>query len=365
MKKVIVFLLLLIICISCSKNENIVRVGVILPLTGQMSKYGKTSEAALTSMLEILNKERLDNNKPLLKLIIEDDKLESQAGVSALNKLINVDKVSVVIGSMASSITLAMAPIAESKKVVLISPGSSNPKITESGDFIFRTVLSDDFEGAVAANIYKNNFHGQPLGILYINNDYGIGLKEVFKRNLDSKIKTFEFPYSTDEKNFRSLLSKIKNSQCQVVYLIGYYEMIQIFQQAKELNLKINWIGTNQLNDESLVKQLSNNSRGTIFPAWRFNLDEIKKKNSSFYKKYLELSNGLDIDIFAANAVDALLVLDKVIQSSDLDGKYIRDKILTVKNFEGITGQFSFDEKGDVMKELDIKRIQDGKIIDN
>lgn len=140
--------------------------------------------------------------------------------------------------------------------------------------------------------------------------------------------------------------------------------MIQVFKQATELNLKNKWIGTNQLNDQSLIDKIGNNADGTIFPAWKFDLNHIKTSYKEFYSKYLVYSDSLVLDIFAANAADALMVLNYAIgNNNNITGTEIKNKLYTVQKFNGLTGELSFDKNGDVIKELDVDIIKNGRIV--
>ncbi len=364
MRNIFVVLLLSAMLISCSSEQpNTVGVGVVLPLTGKMAKYGKTSQAALQVMVDVVNKRRQKNHLPIIDLIIEDDKMEAKEGVTALRKLIESDKTPAVIGAMASTITLAMAPIAETNKIVLISPGSSNPKVTNAGDYIFRTALSDAYEGKIAAVIYNKWYAPKRIAVLYINNDFGIGLRDVFKSNVSNQDQLLEFGYDEKATDFRTILSKISKSNCEVVYLIGYYEMLQIFKQAKEMGSNVSWIGTNQLNDQSLIDKIGNLANGTMFPAWPFDVDQIRSRNQQFYDEYLRISGGEELDIFAANAVDALIALDQAIDADKLTGEQIKSKLYRIQKFEGLTGDFSFDQNGDVGRGLETKIIQNRHIL--
>ena len=209
------------------QKKNI-KIGSVLSLTGNMSNYGNSSKAALQAMDSVINKERKEKGYPPLDLIFEDDKLEPKSGVAAAQKLIDIDKVSVIIGAQPSSVTLAIAPIAESKKTVVISPASTTTDLTTAGDYIFRTVLSGEYEGNVSADLYKQYYNGKKLSVLYINNDYGLSLKKVFLSSVGAT-DVLEVAYSEKDVDFKTYLTKIKDAGTEVVYILGYNEMVEIF----------------------------------------------------------------------------------------------------------------------------------------
>jgi len=355
----------ILILSSCQNNlsQKEIKIGTIQQLTGQMAKYGKTHVAAVSAMLETINKERLEKKLPTIKLLTEDDQLQPSKGVSIIQKMITVDKVVAVLGAQGSSVTLAMAPIAEQSQVVLISGASGSPKITEAGDYIFRTCPSDVYEAEFTAKVYESLYKDKPLAIMYINNDYGIGLKDAFLRSLTSKPSvTLDLAFQQGTSDFRNLFTKIRNAKVTVIYLIGYEEMITIYKQAKEFGIKCNWLGNNQLNDQSIIDKMGTTADGTIFPGHKFKIDSIKLKYPEFYKKFLELSGGEELDVFAAYGVDALMVIIDALINGAKTGKEIKDELYKMKEIHGLTGKFSFNEKGDAVRELALYQIKNAKI---
>lgn len=345
------------------KEKTTIKVGAILPLSGKMANYGKSSQAALQSMLKVINHNRQSKQSPFIDLIIEDDQMEVKDGVNVINKLIQKDKVAAIIGPDASSITLGVAPIAEANKTVLVSPGSTSSDLTKAGDYIFRTIPSSEYESKLSASLYKKLYGEKKLAIMFINNEFGISLKNNFIKNLETNTKPLEISYDEKVTNFSPYLTKIKSSGIGVIFIVGYNEMIQIYQQAKKINLNTSWLGTAQLGSQTLIDKIGAPAEGTIFPSWELNLEEIKSKNPEFYNEFEKLSGGLELDIFAANAVDALKVLDNVIgDNSDISSDQIKDGLYQIKNFEGIAGSFSFDSNGDVEKNTKIKIVRNGKI---
>ena len=345
MKTKLLFFLLLILAIGfqeCqSPNHGNVKIGSILSLTGKMSNYGNSSKAALRAINDIINKDRKEKGFPPFELVIEDDKLEPKSGVDAAQKLIDIDKVSVIIGAQPSSVTLAIAPIAESKKTVVISPASTTTDLTIAGDYIFRTVLSGEYEGNVSADLYKQHYNGKKLAVLYINNDYGLSLKKVFLSSV-GVADVLEVAYSEKDVDFKTYLTKIKDAGTEVVYILGYNEMVMVFKQAKEMGMNVNWIGAAQMGNKSLVDKLGTTADGVIFPSWEMNLEAIKTNNAEFYSLFQKYSNNADLDPFAANAVDALSILNVIIKDKPMSGEEIKNELkqITPHNYTGIYPNF-------------------------
>ena len=349
---------------SCNSSDNI-NIGSIQVMTGQMSKYGKTLEATLKAYSEVVNETNTKNNLPQIEIVTFDSKLEPKTGVSAINQLIQINKVPVVIGALGSSVTLAMSPVAESNKVVLISPASGSPEITNAGEYIFRTCPSDIYEAEYIGKFYNDNHKGNSIAIIYINNDYGIGLKNGFIKTLNANSNNIlELAFEQGQNDFRNQLTKIKNNNIEVIYVVGYEEMVTIFKQAKEMDIQANWLGNNQLNDQSMIDKMGTTADGVIFPGHEYNIENVKNEYPVFYEKYLKYSDNQELDVFAAYGVDAIMLIEAAIKQGAKSGTEIKDYLNEVKNFKGLTGTFDFDSNGDPIRKLNLYIIQDGRIIE-
>lgn len=362
MKRIIILsVIVLMICSSCSNNKETIELGSIQVLTGQMSKYGKTLQAALDAQLEIINEERKEKQLPLINITYYDDKLDPKTGVSCLQQLIQIKKIPVCFGALGSSVTMAMAPLANRSEVVLMSPASGAPEITNAGEYIFRTCPSDLYEANVCADFYLENLKGKRLSIIYINNDYGVGLKDAFTNRISDSGKVDTYAFQQGQSDFRTILSRIKQQKTEVVYLIGYEEMIAVYKQAMELNVTCAWLGNNQMNDPDMVAKFGEWANGTIFPGHQYNLDSIKVTYPRFYEKYKKKSRGVELDVFAAYGVDALIAVYNAIKNGAVTGKEIKEQLQNMGEIFGVTGKFTFDKNGDPIRKLDLYRIENGK----
>ncbi|MDP2946703.1 MAG: ABC transporter substrate-binding protein [Nanoarchaeota archaeon] len=365
MKKlsIIILTILSFLLLSCKNDHKSINLGSIQVLTGQMSKYGKTLQAALEAELEIINHDRTQYKQPQIKIFFQDDKLDPKTGVAAMQQLIQAYDPPVVFGALGSSVTLAIAPIANKNKVVLISPASGAPNISDAGDYVFRTCPSDIYEAKIIAKYYSDSLNGNSLAVLYINNDYGNGLKDSFLSSISNNKDILTFGFKQGQADFKNEITKIKSSNIQVIYLVGYEEMVTVFKQAKEMNLICKWLGNNQMNDQTIIDKFGNTAEGTIFPGHQYDLESIKNKYSDFYKIYLQKSGGVDLDVFAAYGVDALMVVNQVMLNNANTGEEIKEALYKLKGFKGITGEFSFDSNGDPVRELNLYVIKEGKIV--
>lgn len=362
MKKLIAIILITLLCLSCGKKEDdVIKIGVIMPLTGPVAEPGKNALNGIELAVEKFNK----NNQQQIKLIVEDSKSNPAEGVSAINKLITANNVKIVIGDLMSSVFLAIAPIAERNKIVSISPGASNPKVRDAGDYIFRNYTSDDFDGYVMANYLYKKMSKRFVAVFSVNNDYGLGVKNVFNKQfekLGGKV-VFNETYKQGETDFRSLLIKLNNLKTDVLYIVGNpTECGYLVKQLKELGIHIPITGNLSFENYEFIGIAKGTFDSIIFSSLYFDNSSEKENIKEFVTEYKKRFNKIP-DIASALGYDVANILQYVLIKNDYDVSKVKDALYKVKNFEGTTGYTSFDEKGDVLKDMVIKKIfGDGKI---
>jgi len=263
-----------------------------------------------------------------------------------------------------SSVTLAIAPIAEDNKVVVLSPLSSAPEITDAGDFIFRNVPSDLFGGKVAAHFAVKNQRWKSLAILFINNDFGVGLKKIFSDevNVLGRKITVNEAYEQGSTDFRTQLTKIKSANPDAIFLVGYREAPQILIQAKELGVKAKFLGTGLLEDPKVIDIAKEAAEGIFFTQLPYTPDLPDPITKSFVEKFRNKYNS-DPNIITAYGYDAMKVLAFAMIKSKLTPESIKKELFRIKKFKGVTGEISFDENGDVIQPMGVKTIEKGKFI--
>jgi len=357
--------------------EGVVTIGVLAPLTGEANQWGIPPKEGVELALEIqwgippkegvelaleIIKNRVDNKR--VEVIYEDTQCDPVKGVNAVQKLINVDKVNAIIGAVCSSVTLAIAPIVEKNEVPLISPASTNPKISEAGEYIFRVVPSDALRGQIFADYIKNDAGVNKVAILYINNEGGAGNKDFFKKRfeeLGGKIVTIE-SYAQGTKDVKTQLMKIKNQNIQAIVIVSYpADSVIILKQTKELGLSLPlYFQTEALEDPSVLEAAGESANGVIYIL---QADPLGKEVEEFEDMFKEKFNRAPV-LYAAEGFDAFNLIIEAIKKcktkTDLSS-CIKDELYTIKNYQGASGTTTFDEKGDVLKPMAIKIIENGK----
>jgi branched-chain amino acid transport system substrate-binding protein len=353
---------LMVFSIGCVKKEGKeIKIGTVLPLTGSAAVWGENSKMGLEIALEEVNAAGGVKGKKI-NLIFEDSQSDSAKAVSALQKLISTDKVSVVIGDIASSSVLAMAPIAEKAKVILLSPGASNPDISKAGEYIFRNWQSDALEGEVDAKYAYEHLGWKNMATLYVSNAYGTGLKKVFEESfqkLGGKILASE-SFEQGATDMRAQLNKIRNLKIDAIYMPGYPpEMAILLRQAKEMGIKISFLSVQAFDDPKILETAKGAAEGVIFSVPK-PPDPSNSIVKNFIDKYTQKFNR-EPGVTSDTGYDALKIIVWAMNQAGTSSEEVRRQLLTMKDFPGAAGLTTFDKNGDVIKPFIFKEVKGGK----
>lgn len=347
---------------ACQKQPDEIKIGVIAPLTGELATYGEREKNVFLLAQEEINQAGGINGAKLT-LVIEDSKTTPTGGVSAAQKLISVDKVPVIIGETASSITLAIAPIAEREKVVLLTPISSNDKISQAGDYIFRLAPYDSLQAVIVAKWFIDLGY-KTAAIIYINNDYGKGLNDSFIKEFQKFGGQVIASEAVDpgKRDFRSQLTKLKQAASGAIFAPLYPEEAGIMlKQKAELNIMTPIVGTDPFHDPKIFELAGNAADGLMFtdvapgngPVW----EQMKSQYMTRYKK--------EPDIVVAESYDAVKLIAHVISKVGTDTAKIRDALYNLQGYVGAIGEINFDRNGDnISKSFYKYKIQGGKYVE-
>jgi len=344
------------------KAEAEIRIGAILPLTGGAAQWGVPPRDAATLAVEEINAKGGIKGKKI-RLEVEDDKCEPAVGVSAVQKLLATGKPVAILGAVCSSVTLAIAPIAEAQKVVLVSPASTNPQITNAGDHIFRVVPTDALRGKVFAE-YVYSLGHRRVSILYINNEGGAGNQMTFAENfqkLGGNIVSID-AYPQDTRDVRAQLTKIRQQEPEAVIVVSYPDDTPlVLRQASELKLGVPlFFQTEALDDPAVIQRAGSAAEGAtyILPA-----KAEGPMVDDFARKYRE-KFGRAPELYAAEGYDVIRLIDTILANSpDFSADGLKAGLYATKNYQGASGRITFDENGDVIKPMAVKKIQQGKAV--
>ncbi|MDC9723301.1 MAG: ABC transporter substrate-binding protein [Urechidicola sp.] len=334
-------------------KKEVVKIGAILPFTGDAAIYGENTKKGILLGLENINKQLAKQNKEI-KVIFEDSKAEAKTGVAGVRKLINTDKVVAIIDDSVSAVTLAVAPIIEKNKVVLLATGATAPAITGAGEYVFRLWNSDTLEGKVVAQYTDNIIKAKQVAILYINNAYGVGLRDVFKSSYKGQIVS-EQAFDQGSTNLKTLLQKIKGKSLDMIYLVAYpKEAGVIFEQAKAIALNTKWFGTVAIAEEKLLNNTKKLGINLYYPSpEKVNNDAARDFTAQYKKKYKDKP-----PLLADVGYDAITMIgNAVLNSKNTTGTAIKNIFNKLPKKNMASGVIEFDKNGDVNKPINIKSL--------
>ena len=347
---------------GASSGGNII-IGHFASMTGPQATFGISTDQAIRLAVKERNAKGGVKGRKIEVVTIDDAGKQSEAA-TAVTRLINDHKAVAVLGEVASSLSLAGGPIAQKAKVPMISPSSTNPDVTDVGDYVFRVCFLDDFQGWVDAKFAFENLKAKKAAILYDQAQaYSSGLADYFQKafqEMGGKVVTKQ-AYTGGNLEISSQLQSIKGAGAEVVFLPGYYsDAGTIIRKAREAGIKVPFVGGDGWDSEELAKIAGDAINGNYFSN-HYATEEDRPEVKNFVGKYKQ-EYGKTPDALAALGYDAALVLfDSMERAPSLDGKALRDAIAATKNFTGVTGTFSIDENRNAQKSAVIVEYKGGK----
>jgi branched-chain amino acid transport system substrate-binding protein len=358
-------------CKGGGSSSNEIVVGEYGSLTGTTATFGQSTHNGIVLALEELNGAGGLLGKKV-RVITEDDQSKPEEAKTAATKLVNQDNVVALLGEVASSRSLAAAPVAQQAKVPMISPSSTNAKVTmigkddPGGSYIFRVCFIDEFQGLVMAKFAANSLKLKKVAILTdVKNDYSVGLSKVFAEEFAKLGGTIvgTQSYSEGDSDFRAQLTQLKSLAPEAIYVPGYYtEVGTIARQAKELGLKVPLMGGDGWDSPKLTEIGGDAINGSYFSN-HYSADDpnpvIQKFVGDYKKKFGVVPDGL-----AALGYDAAKVLfDAMSRAGSTDGAKVRDALAATKDFPGVTGSITIDKDRNAVKPAVVLKVDGGKLV--
>lgn len=369
MNRLITIILVVVIAsvglmLGCTKGEIELKIGATASLTGKLVNISKSIQNGVELAAEEINKKGGIEGKKI-RLVWEDEGDNPQKAVSAIQKLINIHYVPVIIGPISSSSVMAVAPIANRAKVVVLSPGATSPNITYAGEFVFRNRAAGTLEAREMAKYAYDKLGLRNIIVFETNEDYGSGFGSVFKTTFEKmggKIVLIE-KYTQGDTEFRTQLSKFRIYKFDGIYVIGVpNEVGNILKQVRELEIKTTFLMNNMENPE-LIITAGNAAEGIFFPAPFFDPNSDKENVKHFVESYRH-RYGDTPDLFAANGYDAVYIIKYAIRKRGYDGYQIKKALYSIKDFPTVSSErISFDENGDIIQPLVIKTVKNGEFV--
>ena len=376
MKRILLSLLVLstiILALACERRggrnggngTGTIVIGYYGDLSGRTSNFGQSTKEGVLMAADEINKAGGINGRQV-QILSEDDEGRPEKAATVVTKLIDQDRVVALLGEVASGNTLAAAPKAQGAKIPMISPSSTNPTVTEVGDYIFRVCFIDPFQGQVMAKFAANTLKAKNAAIMLdFNSPYSRGLTEYFRASftqLGGKIVS-EQSYTQGDRDYKGQLTAIRSLNPDVIYIPGYYgEVGVIAKQAQQLGIKVPLLGGDGW-DAVQLWELGGDSLNNSYISNHYSVDDPKPEIQKFVSDY----NGRYSkrpDALAALGYDAMRVLaDAIKRSGTTDGPKLRDAIAQTKNFPGVTGIITIDDKRNAVKSAVVLKLQNQKFV--
>ncbi len=370
---VVIALALLLVAFSACGNAGApqtIKVGLNAELTGSIPVVGKACKNAAEMAVKEINDAgglEVGGQKYQVQLFTEDNEDKSDSAAAVTQKLITQQGVIAIIGPNASRNAIPAAQAAETAKVMLISPWSTNPDTTKGKQYVFRAAFIDPFQGRVVAKFALNELKTKKAAVLYdISSDYNKGIAEVFQKEYQAaggQVVSFE-SYSKGDKDFSSQLTKIKGNGPEVIFLPNYYSEVPLqIQQAHKLGINVPFVGSDSWGDVQLIKLCGTECEGYYFSTHYAadNATPVAKKFIDAYKaKYGELPDDV-----AALTYDSFGLLWTALKNAGkVDRQAVRDAMAAIPKYEGVTGNMQFTPgSGDPVKSAVILQIKGDKFV--
>lgn len=342
-----------------------VKIGVILPMSGGTAAFGQQVMSGFKMAVDEINKEK---GPVQIEYVLEDDKSDVTDAANGAKKLINVDKVNIVVGSVASSNTNAMAPIAQAAGIPLMTPASTNVNVTQKGEFISRICFIDNFQGEAMANFaydslrVKKDVPMKAAIIIDASSDYSKGLADAFRESFikrGGKISV-EVSYQQKDQDFSSQLTKIRMSSPDVIFAPGYYtEVGTMIRQAKIQKIRAVFLGGDGWSGPQLFTLATEPAIIGHYYSDHFSPEDTDTRVQDFVRRYAAIYKTSPTGMTALGYDAAYFVVNAVKHNGlKVDPKGLAKAINSTKDFKGITGTISLDKNRNASKPLVVLQTQ-------
>lgn len=367
--------------VSCTKKEEAqqsgasssapapatdkVVLGHFASLTGDTASFGISTKKGVDLAAKLYNANGGYNGKPV-EVVTYDDQSKPEEASTMVTKLITQDNVNAVLGEVASKLSIVAADVAMRHKTPMVSPSSTNPKVTEKGEYIFRICFIDPFQGQVMAKFAKENLKAKSAAILRdVEQDYSVGLADFFKKAFEEgggKV-VIDTSYTSKDTDFKAQLTEIKSKKPDVVFVPGYYNQVAlILKQARGMGIKQPVLGGDGWESPDLVKVAGKEAlEGTYFSN-HYAPDTKDKNAQGFIEAFKKEYGGELPDAMAALGFDAFNVtMDAMKRAGSNSREAVKNALASTAGFKGVTGEISLDAMRNAVKSAVVLQFKNGE----
>jgi branched-chain amino acid transport system substrate-binding protein len=344
--------------------QETIKIGEYASLTGKEAAFGQSSHKGTLLAVEEINAAGGVLGRQI-ELVTDDNQSKQGESATIVKKLIFREKVVGILGEVASMRSLEAAPLCQAYKIPMISPSSTNPKVTEIGNYIFRVCFIDPFQGTVMAKFSKDTLKIRRVAVLTsVSSAYSVGLAKYFKQRFtdDGGEVVIEQKFTEGDKDFNAQLTAIKAAGVEGIFVPGYYtEAALICRQARELDMKIPLFGGDGWEAPELIKIGGDAVEGCYYSThYSPQVDTPAVKN--FVARFKARFGGETPDAMAALGYDsAQVMVDAIRRAGNTEGPAVRDALAATKGFEGVTGTTTMDKERNASKAAVVIMVKDGQ----
>jgi len=369
---ILAVLLVAVLAAGCGKasasSSKVIKIGVFEPMTGANAAGGAMEVEGIKLANELYPTVTVGGKEYKVELVISDNKSDKVEAANAAQRLVDKDKVKVVLGSWGSSLSMAAGPIVLDAKVPAIGLSCTNPLVTLGNDYYFRVCFIDPFQGTVMATYAFNQAKAKTAVIVQeVSNDYSVGLAKFFtdsfkKLTGNEKCILSVVNYNTGDQDFTAQLTSIKALNPDVIFAPGNYtESALVMKQARELGIKAPFLGGDTWETPEFIDVGKKLVEGATFSTFFAAEGATSGMPKIFVDAYNAKYNKEPAAVTALGFDGYLVAIDAIKRADSLDTVKIRDAIAATKGFEGAAGTVTLDANGDATKSAYIKTVKDGK----
>ena len=352
-------------CQPSASSSNEILIGHYASMTGSEATFGISTDNGIKMAVEELNAAGGIRGRKL-KLITYDDKGDAREAGTAVTRLVTKDGVVAVIGEVASGLSLAAAPICQEASIPMISPSSTNPKVTKIGDMIFRVCFIDPFQAHVCAKFAREHEGLKATKAAILTDQaspYSVGLQDEFEKSFGAMGGTVvsKQTYQAGDQDFSAQLTSIRAAEPDVIFIPGYYTHVaSIILQARKLGITQTFLGADGW-DSAKLGEIAGEAINGCFYSNHFSHEDHSPKVQEFIRKYTAKHQETP-DALAALGHDSAMILFEAMKKIDsLDGVALAAELAKTKDFDGVTGKISIDADRNAVKPAFILEMQNGK----
>ena len=348
-----------------SSSGDVIKIGVFEPMTGANAAGG----ALEVEGIKLANKLYPEILGKKVELVLVDNKSDKVEAASAASRLVEKEKVSAIIGSWGSSLSMAAGDIVKTAQVPTVAASATNPLVTKNNDFYFRVCFIDPFQGKVMANYAFNKLNAKKVAIVQeVSSDYSIGLAKFFTDSFkqltgDENAIVGVSNYNTGDQDFSAQLTNLKAKNPDVIFAPGNFtESALLIKQARQLGIKAPIIGGDTWETPEFIDIGKDAVEGAVFSTFFTSEKPITPESEKFLAEYRKEYSGKEPAAVTALGYDAyIVILDAIKRANSADSVKIKEQLATTKNFAGAAGMITLDENGDAVKDAVIKQVKNGK----